>query len=174
MLDWFWDPVQGGLFTTAEDAEALVVRQKDVLDNATPSANSMAAHGLMRLAALTGELRYANHADRILQLLASVVDKAPGAVSNALLAMEMRHRGLSELAIVGDAPKLVKLAQRLWRPDIVLTWGETFDSPLWEGRQDGFAYLCRDFVCQRPVATPEELWEQIAGSPPPEGLDLER
>ena len=23
MLEWFWDPVNGGLYTTAEDAEAL-------------------------------------------------------------------------------------------------------------------------------------------------------
>ena len=67
----------------------------------------------------------------------------------------------------------MKLAQRLWRPDIVLTWGERFDSPLWEGRRDGFAYLCRDYVCQQPVDTPEELWEQITGKPPPEGVDLQ-
>ena len=40
MLDWFWDPIQGGLYTTAEDAETMVVRQKDLLDNATPSANA--------------------------------------------------------------------------------------------------------------------------------------
>lgn len=172
MLDWFWDPVRGGLYTTAEDAEALVVRQKDVIDNATPSANSTAAHGLMRLAALTGELRYANHADRILQLLAKVVDTAPGAVSNALLAIEMRRRGLTELAIVGDVPRLVELAQRLWRPDLVLTWGEPFDSPLWEGRRPGFAYLCREYVCQQPVDTPEALWEQIVGKPLPDGVDL--
>ncbi|HSP30171.1 MAG TPA: thioredoxin domain-containing protein, partial [Ilumatobacteraceae bacterium] len=68
MLDWFFDPEQGGLFTTAEDAEALVVRQKDLVDGATPSANSTAAIALFRLAALTGEQRYANQADRILQL----------------------------------------------------------------------------------------------------------
>ena len=43
-------------------------------------------------------------------------------------------RGLIELAIVGDAPELVRLAQMLWRPDLVLAWGEPFDSPLWEGR----------------------------------------
>ena len=26
----------------------------------------------------------------------------------------------------------------------MLAWGEPFDSPLWEGRRDGFAYFCRE------------------------------
>jgi uncharacterized protein len=70
LLDHFWDTEAGGLFTTADDGEHLVVRQKDLMDDATPSANSTAAMALVRLGALTGEQRYANHADRILQLLA--------------------------------------------------------------------------------------------------------
>ncbi len=172
MLDWFWDPSQGGLYTTAEDADTLVVRQKDVIDNATPSANSMAAHGLMRLAALTGEQRYANHADRILQLLATTIEQSPGGVSNALMAVESHHRGLVELAIVGDAPNLVQVAQVLWRPDLVMAWGEPFDSPLWDSRQDGFAYLCRNFACQTPVDEPEALYELLTGHPVPEGMSL--
>lgn len=172
LLDWFWDPVDGGLYRTPDDAEPLVVRQKDLLDDATPSANSTAALALLRLAALTGEARYANQADRILQLLAAVAARAPGAVSNALIAIETRRRGLTELAIVGDAPRMVRLAQRVWRPDIVLTWGEPFDSPLWRGRTEGFAHLCRDHVCERPVATPEELFELIAGRPVPDDVTL--
>jgi uncharacterized protein YyaL (SSP411 family) len=167
LLDWFWDPHLGGLYTTAEDAEGLVVRQKDLFDNATPSANSIAADGLMRLAALTGEQRYRNHADRILQLLGTVATQYPGAASNAVLAMETRARGLVELAIVGEAPELVRVAQVLWRPDLVLAWGEPFASPLWEGRRDGFAYLCRDFTCQAPVSDPDALYEQITGQAPP-------
>ncbi len=174
MLDQHWDPVHGGLYTTAEDAEQLVVRQKDVHDNATPSANSSAAIGLLKLAALTGEQRYANHADRILQLLGTVAGDAPGAVSNALIAIELRHRGLVELAVVGDDADMVRTAQVLWRPDIVLAWGEPYESPLWEGRTDGLAYLCRDHVCERPASTPEELYEQIAGQPLPEGVSLRR
>jgi uncharacterized protein YyaL (SSP411 family) len=169
MLDQFWDPSQGGLYTTAEDAEGLIVRQKDLFDNATPSANSMAADGLLRLAALTGEQRYRNHADRILQLLGTVATQYLGAASNAVLAMETRARGLVELAIVGEAPALVRVAQVLWRPDLVLAWGEPFESPLWEGRRDGFAYLCRDFACQAPVSEPDALYEQITGQEPPSG-----
>ena len=54
----FHDDEGGGFFTTGTDAEALIVRPKDFQDNATPSENSLAADGLLRLAALTGERRY--------------------------------------------------------------------------------------------------------------------
>jgi uncharacterized protein len=163
MLDWFWEPIEGGLYTVAEDGEALVARQKDVLDDATPSANSMAAVALQRLAALTGEQRYVNHADRILQLLAPVVERTPAAVSNALVATEMRHRGITEIAIVGDRPDLVRLIHAVWRPDAVLAWGEPYESPLWDGRRDGFAYVCRNFACEEPQATAEGLFRQLTG-----------
>ncbi len=168
LLDWFFDPVNGGLFTTAEDAEELVVRQKDIADNATPSANSQAAIALYRLAALTGQQRFRNHADRILQLIAGQLDTSIGMFSNALLAADLRQRGTTEIAIVGDRPDLVRLAHSIWRPDAVLAWGEPYDSPLWEGRAAGFAYVCRDYACQLPQDTLEGFAEQLAGRP----LDL--
>ncbi len=165
MLDWFFDPVAGGLFTTAEDAERLVVRQKDLADNATPSANSQAALALYRLAALTGEQRYANHADRILQLLGGVMEEQLTAHSNALIAADLRRRGTTEIAIVGDLPEFVRLAHSVWRPDAVLAWGERYDSPLWEGRTDGYAYVCRDFVCSAPQDDLDGFAEQLLGRP---------
>ena len=86
-----------GCSPTPDDGEALVARQKDLFDNATPSANSTAAVALYRLAALTGEARYANHADRIMQLVGAVIDQAPTAFSNALAAVALHaarhHRG---------------------------------------------------------------------------------
>ena len=123
MLDWFWDPDNGGLYTTAEDAEALVVRQKDLSDNATPSANSMAAMALYRLAALTGEQRYSHQADRILQLIKGLLGETVGGYSYALLAADLRRRGVTEVAIVGDRPDMVRLAHSIWRPDMVLGLG---------------------------------------------------
>jgi len=163
MLDWYWDPDNGGLYTTAEDAEALVVRQKDLSDNATPSANSNAAIALFRLAALTGEQRYAHQADRILQLLTPLIEKSPGQFSNALVATDLRRRGLTEVVIVGERPDLVRLAQSIWRPDTVLAWGEPYDSPLWHDRSDGFGYVCRDYSCQAPQNTVQGFAEALTG-----------
>ena len=112
MLDHFWDAGNGGLFTTPDDGEALVARQKDLFDNATPSANSTAAVALYRLAALTGEPRYADHADRILQLLGAVIDQAPSAFSHALAAVALQEHGITEVAVVGDRPDLVDVVHR--------------------------------------------------------------
>ena len=113
MLDHFWDLHQGGLFTVAEDGEQLVVRQKDLLDNATPSANSIAANALYRLGVLTGEARYEHHADQIMQLLGSVIGGAPTAFANALAAVDMRRAGITEVAVVGDRPTWCRRAARL-------------------------------------------------------------
>jgi len=164
MLDHFWDVDRGGLFTTPDDGEVLVVRQKELFDNATPSANSLAAGALYRLAGLTGELRYARHADQILALIAAVIDQAPVAFSQALSAAALARDGLTEVAVVGDRPDLVAVISERWRPSVVLAWGEPYDSPLWEGRRDGLAYVCRQWSCQAPQDTPEGLRAQLTAA----------
>ncbi|MFM2078770.1 MAG: hypothetical protein RJA49_2660 [Actinomycetota bacterium] len=162
MLDHFWDVDRGGLYTVAEDGEQLVVRQKDLLDNATPSANSIGALALQRLAALTGEARYQNLADQILLLLGSVIATAPTAFAHALGAVDLRRCGVREVAVVGDRPDLVAAVQRAYRPNVVLAWGEPYDSPLWQGRTDGLAYVCERYACQAPQTTVDGLLAQLA------------
>jgi hypothetical protein len=173
MLDHFWDPQHGGLFTTADDAESLVVRQKDLMDNATPSANSVAAVALLRLSALTGESRYGEHADSILRLLARVMASAPSAFSNALAAVDMRRSGATEVVVVGDRPDLLEVVRERWRPNAVVAWGQPYDSPLWAGRPPGFAYVCRGYACLLPAPDREVLRAQLdaATSPPDQRTD---
>ncbi len=151
LLEHFWDLDQGGLFTVADDGEPLVVRQKELLDNATPSANSVAALALYRLGALTGEARYVHQADQILRLLARAMPQAPSAFAHALAAVVLRTEGTAELVIAGDRPDMVTAVQSFWVPDLVLAWGERYDSPLWHDREDGNAYVCRGHICQLPT-----------------------
>ena len=53
MIQRFSDPV-GGFFDTPADGESLLVRPKDLQDNATPSGNALAVEALLKLSALTG------------------------------------------------------------------------------------------------------------------------
>ena len=162
LLDLFWDAEEGGFFTTGEDAERLVVRQKDLFDGATPSANSVAATGLLRLAALTGERRYAERAEAVLGLLSDLMGRHPTGFTHLLGAVDMVVTGVTEVAIVGDRPDLVAAVQSRFLPNAVLAWGEPYESPLWEGRSDGRAYVCQAYACKAPVSSPEDLLAQLA------------
>jgi uncharacterized protein YyaL (SSP411 family) len=163
LLDLFWDDDRGGVFTTGHDAEALVTRPKDLMDNATPSANSLAALALIRLAALTGVDRYRDRAEDILRLLGGVAGEHPNAFGHLLAAVDLVHTGITEVVVPGDHPDLVDVVQRSYRPNVVLAWGEPYASPLWEGREAGSAHVCEQFACRLPADTPEALEAQLSG-----------
>jgi uncharacterized protein YyaL (SSP411 family) len=157
LLDRFWDPIAGGVYTTPNDGETLVVRQKDILDSATPSANSMAAVALVRLAALTGEQRFSNHAERILALVADTVRRAPAAFGHLLAAVDLQSNGITEIVVVGERPDLVEAVQTRYLPRAVLAWGQPYASPLWEHRSPGLAYVCEHYACQEPQTSVDGL-----------------
>lgn len=164
LLELFWDPA-GGVWSTGDDAEQLVTRPKDLMDNATPSANSMAAVGLLRLEAHTGESRYGEHAATILRTLGAAAGRHALAFGNLLWAVELLALGTTEVVVTGDRPDLVAEVQRRHLPTTVLAWGEPGAGPLWEGRDetgsDGRAYVCRHHACRAPVSTPEDLATQL-------------
>jgi len=161
LLRDYWDTEHGGLFTVAANAEQLVVRQKDLMDNATPSANSTAAMAFLRLSALTGDTELRSRATDILRLLARVAPSAPSAFGNAVSAMMLMHEGTTEIVIPGDATQFLSVLREQWRPNTVLAWGDPLDSPLWTGRTSGSAYVCRDYVCQLPAANPAEFRQRL-------------
>ena len=163
MLELFWDDGAGGLFTNGADAEALITRSKDLIDNAVPSANANAALALLRLGALVGEGYYTQRGEDILALLAGLVTQHPTAFSRTVAAVDLSTAGVTEVAIVGDLPDLVRAVQARYLPNAVLAWGQPYPSPLFEDRKDGLAYVCRDYACQVPVADVGSLLAQLGG-----------
>ncbi len=167
LVELFWDDENGGVFTTGADAEALVTRPKELMDNATPGANSLAAVGLLRLAALTGIDRHLDRANRIVTMLGEAAGRLPLGFGHLLYAVELQAMGSTEIVITGDRPDLVTAVQRRWTPDAVLAWGEPTSSLLWEGRDDtgadGRAYVCHDRVCGLPADDVAMLLTQLGG-----------
>ncbi|MGI9022795.1 MAG: thioredoxin domain-containing protein [Acidimicrobiales bacterium] len=161
MIELFADENNGGFFTTGSDAERLITRSKDVLDNAVPSANAAAAVALHRLSALVGEDTYRDQAEAVVALLSEVVAGHPAAVCHLLHAVELGAAPVVEVAVTGDRPDLVTAVQRRWLPNAVLAWGEPYPSPLFADRRDGLAYVCRDYACSAPTGQVEELLGQL-------------
>jgi len=161
LLALFHDDEGGGFFTTGHDAESLIVRTKDVLDGATPSANAAAALALARLGALTGDARYTDAAREVVALVGDLLVRHPGAFGHTLLAAELLRRGPTEVVVAGDRADLVAVVHRRWLPEAVLAWGEPTDSPLWEGRDGDRAYVCRGYTCRTPATDPATLTGQL-------------
>ena len=169
MLDLFWDDVGGGLFTTGDDAERLITRAKDVLDNATPAANSLAAVALLRLGALVGEPRYEERARVIIELVAGPIVQHPTAFAHLLAAVDLTTTSIIEVAVVGDRPELVRAVQAQYLPNAVLAWGEPYTSPLFQGRDEGLAYVCENYACKQPVSDADALLAQLRVTTDPDG-----
>ncbi len=162
LITHHWDAQYGGLFTVAQDAEQLIVRQKDLLDNATPSANSTAANALMRLGAISGNTKFTQAALAILQLFTKIAAGAPSAFGNLLIAVHLHHKGMTEIAVTGHRPDLIDHLKNKWLPTAVVTFGEPFNSPIWRDRRPGFAYVCQNYSCSAPAATVDELEKALA------------
>jgi uncharacterized protein len=168
----FLDPVAGGFFTTGSDAETLVVRPKDLFDNAVPSANSVLALELQRLALFTGDRGYEKHAVNAIRLTAHTAVRSPTGFGHLLSAVDFYTSEPLEIVLVGDAIEpLADAVQSAFIPNKVLVGarGVTADDdtriPLLRGRAavDGAtAYVCRFGSCKLPVTTPEELLEQLS------------
>jgi len=161
LLNLFWDDERGGVFTTGHDAEALITRTKDLMDNATPGANGLAAVGLLRLAALTGDEAYRERGEAIVRLVGAMAVDHPTAFGHVLAAVDLVARGTTEVVVTGDRPDLVSAARGQLLPNAVLAWGERYDSPLWEGRDDGRAFVCRNYTCQLPAEDVATLTAQL-------------
>ncbi|MDQ3043041.1 MAG: thioredoxin domain-containing protein [Acidobacteriota bacterium] len=170
MIAEFWDEGAGGFFFTANNHEKLLMRSKEFYDNATPSGNSAAADVLLKLAKLTGDENYERYAVTVLRLVAPQIKRYAQAFGRVLSAMEFHLNPIKEIVILGE--KGNELERKVWHeylPNkiVVLAEGRSETSiPLLRERKmiDGkpTAYVCENFVCQKPVTTVEDLAIQIS------------
>jgi uncharacterized protein len=177
VLSRFSDP-EGGFFDTANDHERLVTRPRDVQDNATPSGGALATLVLLRLAALTGEARYRDAAERAIASIAPLAIRYPTAFAMWLQAIDLSLADIAEVAIVGDfadpaTRELVRVASGGYTPARVVAAGPGAgdgagnspavpllrDRPMLDGRPT--AYVCRNFACRTPVTDADALRAQL-------------
>ena len=164
---------EGGFYDTAADGEPLIFRPADAADNATPSGTFAVAGALLGYSALTGSARHREAAEAALGVLPVIAARYPRAAGAGLAVAEAWLAGPPEIAVVG-APDdertraLQHTAMRAAPPGAVLAFGDgdAVEVPLLAGRglvgEAPAAYVCRQFTCQAPVTTPEQLEQALA------------
>ena len=175
----FWDPIDGGWYSTTGADASVLLRLKEEYDGAEPSATSVALLNLLVLSHLTGD---AVMVDRVMTTFgtfgASASMRGRG-VPMMLSALSTYHAGVSQIVIVGepdaaDTRALSEVVRRHYMPTAVLipvseAQRESLSRLLpWTSslcRRNGraTAFVCRDFACQTPTTSVDELDAQLEG-----------
>ncbi|MSO46455.1 MAG: thioredoxin domain-containing protein [Acidobacteria bacterium] len=177
MDDLFWDPTEGGWFSTTGRDASVLLRLKEEYDGAEPAASSVAVLNLLALSHLTGDAAMAARVAATFGMFAGSASMRGRATPMMLAALSTYHAGMPQIVIVGepdgeDTRALSDIVRRHYVPAALLvSASETHREALsrllpWttslrtrEGRAT--AYVCRDFACQTPTSSVDELDAQL-------------
>ena len=167
MVNRFWSPTEDLFYDAPADGEALVVRPRDIMDNATPSGNSLATELLARSAALTGSAGHATLTDKVLARERGTMERYPPAVGRLLSAALLHETPRLEVTLVGSFARVAGMLERAHRhshPNRVITGGDPAQPavaalPAMNGRLErtGQGFVCMGSTCYQPAASPEAL-----------------
>ena len=165
---------EGGFFDTPNDGESLLVRPKDLQDNAVPSGNALACDALLKLAAFTDDGKYRDLAEKALSLVSDSALRYPTGFACWLSAADFALGNVKQIALLHavndeNSHSFLDLINAEFRPNLVLA-SSTYhpaadaqallvDRPL---KEDGITvYVCEHFVCKLPVISLQELQKQL-------------
>jgi len=173
MIDRFNDP-DGGFFDTPSDGETLIVRPKDLQDNAIPSGNALACEALLKIAAYTDDGKYRDLAEKSLTTIAEATVRYPTAFARWLSAADFVLENVKQVAVLGDANEinfqdLIGVVRGHYRPNVIVAASPyppakdapalLAERPLVDGKPS--VYVCESFICKQPVTTAKDLQEQL-------------
>lgn len=168
MLKHFADSRAGGFFYTADDQEQLIARNKEMQDSSVPSGNALAAIVLVRLGKLTGRSEYLEAAEKTFRAATSLLDRAPTAAGQMLLALDMYLGPTPEIVLLGEprnaeTEAVLREVRRIFVPNKVVALRSITSNmhrsaaldPLFAGKSprepEPTMFICQNFTCQAPV-----------------------
>jgi uncharacterized protein YyaL (SSP411 family) len=181
VLEKFADADGGGFFYTAADHEKLITRTKELTDSSTPSGNALAATALVRLGQLLGRRDYLEAAERTLVAAAPIMQRAPTAFGQMLIALDRYLGPAHELVLVGDMarsdtkeavtaihrrylPRAVGAARDVQQPSDGVQRSTHLDA-IFAGKKsaDGqpVLFVCQNFACQAPAVGLKAIGQQL-------------
>ena len=166
----FWDDQNGAFFFTAQDAEELLVRKKEIYDGAIPSGNSVMMLNLLRLARLSGNMVLENRSADIGRAFSNQVTRYPAGHTLLMSALDFSIGPVFEVVVAakaGESGKILAALNQPYLPNKVLVIKNEanaaelakvapYTKEMAAGKDSSLIYVCRNFACQLPVSSAEE------------------
>jgi uncharacterized protein YyaL (SSP411 family) len=166
----FYDNVQGGYFSTAFDDDTVPLRLKEEYDGAEPSANSVTALNLLRLAEITGKEEFSIKAEQTINACGTMLAENSHALPLMLVAKNFAEQRKVRIVFSGplDSGSMTRLRETVYErylPGAILIHASKESSIIFPqneaiiAEEDGKvkALLCVDRSCQPPAENPQEL-----------------
>ncbi len=167
LINHFWDKKNGAFFFTSDEAEKLIVRQKDLYDGAIPSGNSVAALNLLRLSRITGMTALEVKASLIGKTFSDNINNSPSAFTQFLSALDFALGPSTEIVIAeGNNSKegfLKKIRDEFIPNKVVLLKSKELEEVSEYVKNlktvDGKTaiYICKNFVCDLPITEEDKI-----------------
>jgi uncharacterized protein YyaL (SSP411 family) len=172
----FWDPRDGGWFSTTGRDPTVLLRMKEDYDGAEPTASSVSVMNLLVLSHLLDRQGWRDEIDRTLRLFAPRVEQMGRAVPMMSAAVSVLEAGVQQVVLVGSESGregLRRVLARKYLPFAVsidlrdehrerLAALMPFLSAMRPLETGAAAYVCRDFACQAPVGDPASLERELS------------
>jgi len=156
---------RGGFFKTANNAEKLVLRPKELYDGATPSGNTAAAVLFSQLWRFTAELKWREAAEKQLDYVCAAAKDYPAGIAFALTAAMDFVYPTKELVCVSideEEPELLAAVTARYSPELTILLKTPQNASTLEKAapftavftaKDGKStfYMCSGGVCQMPI-----------------------
>jgi hypothetical protein len=183
LLKHFWDEKAGGFYFTADDAEKLLARQKDIYDGAIPSGNSVAALNLLRLGRIAANADLEEKAVKIGRAFSMAVQQSPSAYTQLMLALDFATGPSYEVVIAGkagaeDTKTMIRTLGEHFLPNnvAILRPTEEESPPIaniaeYTKQQTSIdgkatAYVCLNYNCKLPTTDSAKMLELLEGKGP--------
>ncbi|HOD76494.1 MAG TPA: hypothetical protein PKJ17_10725, partial [Syntrophorhabdaceae bacterium] len=154
-IDRFRDSAGAGFFDTEE--EVIGIRLKGIEDIPRPSPNAVAILVLIKLAAISGDDMYRDHAAKALEAFSS--EASPMAIHGAycLCALEAFYRMVKLELRAGAVSELAEASLFSYHPYTCITWGDPGDNII---------IPCIATTCYEPLTSAEALKEFLEAREP--------
>lgn len=164
-IDLFYDGDAKTFYYTAKNAEELIARKSEIMDNVIPSSSSTFTRQLYRLGLLLDNEDFTAIADQVFANVFPYIKSYGSAYSNWAIQLLEHHYGTNEIALTGknalDWRK--ELDAKTYIPNKIYLGGTKSTLPLLINKEqlESKAYLCRNKTCSLPQPSITHLLELI-------------